>query len=464
MERTMTTYTFRTRPYKHQVKALKKVLRNGRGALLMEMGTGKSKVAIDWVAATAVRRNPRAPAIRALVVCPLVVMGTWHKEIAKHDPFADNDLVGVDWRIINYDKMWRPHYYDELVEWMEERLPTLLIFDESHKIKTPSARRSQAAHRLARHAAGVLVMSGTPMTRGPIDLFSQYKAVDPSIFGDNFRPFKKRYAVWENKGGYEVLARYRRMKELRTKIAPITFHIKKQDCLDLPSRNHKVVPIELPPRAHKVYSAMARQAVAEWNGVESVAPIVLTRLLRLQQITGGYLHGDDGVAALHTARKDALREYLLDMREQGIGKVGICCRFIPELRDIANVAHDAGYKVLVVYGKVPPAKRDRIFSAFEATDQPVVFACQIQTGALGRNELVVAHEAISYSLTYSLDDFYQWLDRYHRPGQRHNVTYHHFVVPDSVDEAVLLALQTKRQVADLVLAHPELIGVEKEEQ
>lgn len=441
-------YHFKTTPYKHQVEALRKLskLPHG-GGLYMEMGTGKTKVAIDYAGI----QEQLGVIDTVVVVAPLSVMGVWDLEITKH---AASDTL--TWRVINYDKIIREPYQGELVRLCQDR-KVLLVFDECHKIKNPTAKRSKVAYLLGRFSQRTLLLTGTPIGKSPLDLFSQFRAVDDTILGSSWGVFKRTYAQWGGFGGYQ-LVKYMNLKQLTTKVAPYIYQAKKEDCLDLPSRRHEIVPINL-RESLRVYDAMAREAVAELDkpGVVVSAPIVLTRLLRLSQITGGYTKDDDGkVRKVGEEKARTLRSLLEDMYEEERTKIVIFCRFLPELKSICYLARDVGYRPIPFYGKTPKDKRDQYIAEFEETDTPTVFVAQTATGSLGIS-LTAASEAIFYSHSYDYIEFAQACDRLHRIGQKRHVTYYHFLAQDTIDEAVWLALRTKRNIADVVLKHTALL-------
>ena len=143
--------------------------------------------------------------------------------------------------------------------------------------------------------------------------------------------------------------------------------------------------------------------------------------------------------------------------EQDRTKVVIFCRFIAELKHVATIAEEVGYEPLMFYGKTSQTNRDQRLAQFEETEKPTVMCIQTATGSLGIS-LVAASEAIFYSHGYDYAEFAQACDRLHRIGQKRKVTYYHLVAEDTIDEAVWMALRTKRNVADVVLKHVELLS------
>lgn len=439
-------YYFKTKPYKHQVDALKKLLKKRGGGLFMEMGTGKTKVAIDYANIKEMRKE----ITQVLVVGPLSTLGVWDSEVRKHSPSET-----LKWKVINYDKIRLRHYLDELLVYMRAG-PTLLICDEGHKLKNPQSKQSKAAYVLGKRAACVLVLTGTPITKHPLDLFGEMRPINDAILGTRWGVFKKQYAMWGGYGGYQLI-KFINLKGLMDRVNPWIFLANKDDCLDLPKRTHEVVPVNL-GKSRAVYEQMARESVVEFeDGSVAEAPIVLTRLLRLSQCTGGYLRTDDGTYQnVGTEKRDTLDRLLGEFIEQDREKVVIFVRFLKELKDAGEVAKAHGYHVLPLYGAVKQRIRDQRIAEFEETELPTCFIAQISTGSLGIS-LTAASEAIFYSHTYDYAEFAQACDRLHRIGQRHPVTYYHLIARDTVDEAVWMALKTKRSIAELVLQRPELL-------
>lgn len=441
-------YTFKTKPYKHQVDALNKIARlpNGSG-LFMEMGTGKTKVAIDYANIL----EQKGHITHVLVVGPLSTLGVWHNEIRKH-----SSSTTLNWRIINYDKIILKRYQEELIRRTRDH-PTLVVFDEAHRIKNPTAKRSKIAYILGRLAVRTIALTGTPISKSPLDVFSIFRPIDDGILGSSWGIFKRTYAQWGGFGGYQ-LVKYMNLQQLTSKIEPFMFQAQKDDCLDLPARSHEIVPIHL-TKSKAIYEQMAKEQIAwiEDHGTAVEAPIVLTKLLRLSQITGGWVKDETGTPReVGDEKGRQLRLLLEEMMEQDRKKVVIFCRFIPELKNILDICKDVGYRPLEFYGKTDPNRRERYLALFDETTKPTTFVAQTATGSLGIS-LVAASEAIFYSHSYDYAEFAQACDRLHRIGQRRAVTYYHFLAQDTIDEAVWLSLKTKRSLADVVLKNTSLL-------
>src|SRR5690606_2867611 len=240
--------------------------------------------------------------------------------------------------VVNYEATWR----------MEEALARfvkggLIIADESHRIKTPSAQQSKAMGRLGQVAAYRLMLTGTPVTQNPLDIWSQYRFLDPTIFGRSFYAFRARYAVMGGYNNYQVVG-YQRLDELVEKAHRIAFRITRAECLDLPPEVYTDIPVQLGPRARAIYRELEAQAVARLSAESSIsASNVLTELLRLQQVAGGWVTTDEGqTVQVGTEKLDALMDLLEDLLSNEQRKVVIFCRFVSEIKAILSACQKAG--------------------------------------------------------------------------------------------------------------------------
>lgn len=433
-----------TKPYPYQWAALKKLLHKGSGALFLEMGLGKSWIAINFAGAMCVRKQRN---LRVLVVCPLSVMGTWEKQIEQHGP----KYLPPSFTVINYDQIRILRVLEDILDYP----PDIIIADESHRIKNPQAKQSKAMYRLSLVVPHRVMLTGTPITKSPLDLYSQFRFIDTAIFGTNWGAFKSRYAVY---GGYfnKELKRLKNMKEMKRKIAPYTYRATKAD-LDLPPiLPDKVLSLKLAPTGRTVYDQLANEAVAYCGEKRVVADNVLTRALRCQQVAGGWVKNDKGKwMRTGTEKRDVFRDMLVDHMAGDITKIVVFCRFIPELRDILYACKKTGYTTLPFYGGVRREYRDRLIERFHETKKPTVFAAQIQTGSLGI-DLTPAHHAVFYSLTHGYGEYRQARDRVHRHGQSEPVRYSFILAEDTIDYGIMLALRKKRKLEDLILKYPAL--------
>jgi SNF2 family DNA or RNA helicase len=326
----------------------------------------------------------------------------------------------------------------------------MIICDESQRIKTPSAQQSKAMHRLGKAAKYRLILTGTPVTQGPLDFFSQYKFLDPAIFGNSYYAFRARYAIM---GGFEnrQIIGYRNLPELIRKAHSVAFRVTKAEALDLPPFTDQVLYCELERKAMSIYAQLKKESVAELSEEKVLtATNVLSRLLRLSQITGGYLGDGEGrIEEVSKAKMKLLEETLEDLLGAG-KKVIIFARFLPEIGGILKLLEQKNVNYSWITGEVKMAERGEAVRRFQEDEDCRVFVAQIQTAGLGIT-LTAADTAIFYSLDYSFANYDQARARLHRIGQRNAVTYIHLTARGTVDEKILDALKAKKNVADEVV-------------
>lgn len=450
-------------PFLHQKRAFKIGTALPNVAYLMEMGCGKTATAI----ATAGHRYFNDGLRRVLVVAPLSVVPVWPKEFAEFAAFPtevvalsgtsaqkakqlkDFAPVGdtLQVAVINYESAWRIEA--DLKKWLQGGGVSMIIADEAQRIKTPGATQSKALHRLGAAVDYRVVLTGTPVTQSPLDFFSIYKFLQPDIFGTNFTSFRARYAVM---GGFEnrQVIGFQKMNELVQKAHSIAYRVTKADALDLPDETMQVLPITLAGRSLSVYNEIRREKIAELAGGTITAANVLTALLRLSQVAGGYVTDEDGmVHQVGKEKMDAFEETLDDLLDSG-KKVVVFARFIPEIRAICKALEKRGVQYRHITGDVAQADRGEAVQAFQTQPDVRVFVAQIQTAGLGIT-LTAADTAIFYSMDFSLANHEQAKARIHRIGQKFPVTYIYLLAAGTVDEQIFDALKNKKNIADTVV-------------
>ena len=449
----------KTVPFQHQVAAFNMAITRPSFAALMEQGCGKTAVAI----AAAGYRFQRGEVRRVLVVAPASVVPVWPVEFNLHADFPHDvrplegstqkrsevlkkwapDPAVLQAVVINYEATWRMD--EALAAWR----PDMIICDESQRIKTPGARQSKAMARLGTIARYRMILTGTPVSQGPLDFYSQYRFLDRNIFGTSYYAFRARYALM---GGYEnrQVIGYQNLDDLVQKAHNIAFRCRKADCLDLPEQIDQVLFCDLEREAQRIYDQLVKESVAELSDEEVViAPNVLSRLLRLSQVTGGFLRVDEQTSLVSRAKMGLLEETLDDLLDAG-KKVVVFARFIPELMAITKLLISKGISHSLIYGETPMDNRGRMVEDFQTNPDVKVFVAQIQTAGLGIT-LHAADTAIFYSLDYSFANYDQCRARIHRIGQKNKCTYIHLVARMTVDEKVLAALAEKKSLADQVV-------------
>lgn len=461
----------KTKPFQHQVLGyniagqLLGIFNDsepgGGAALLMEQGCGKTLAAI----AVAGRAFLNGNIDRVMVFAPASVVPVWPNEFRMHADF-DHEVIALEGPVkrrvavlegwerdrgtlqvaaTNYEASWR---MDEAIKAWQ---PDLIICDESQRIKTPGAQQSKALHRLGRAARYRMILTGTPISNNPLEFFSQYKFLDPSIFGNSYYAFRNRYATMGGFEGRQVVG-FRNLPELTKKAHAIAYRVTKEEALDLPPFIDQTLYCELEPKAARAYTALAKESVAELDSGEQVtAANVLARLLRLSQLTGGYVGTEEGeTEQVSTAKLSLLAETLDDLLVVDGKKIVIFARFLAEIEAIKGLLADRGVDYEWITGAVPMAERGGAVERFQQQPQCRVFLAQIQTAGLGIT-LTAADTAIFYSLDFSFANYDQCRARIHRLGQKNACTYIHLVVKSSVDEQVLGALLEKKDMAALVV-------------
>jgi SNF2 family DNA or RNA helicase len=429
----------------HQSEAVERLLRDRYFYAGYDMGTGKTRVGVEAV-------NRLAPRL-TLIVCPKAVQPVWPAQFAlygngqrcvvlegsgreKHaqaKALIDSlDPIAI---VVNYDAVWRKPLGELLINtpW------GLVICDEAHRIKAPGGVASRFMGRLSKLAKYRLCLSGTPMPHSPLDIYAQYRMLDPSVFGWTMAGFRARYCVMHPK--FPKVLKWINEAELKSKIASRMLVVKKRDVLDLPPTLDETIQVELSPAEMRVYRSLAKDFVADVESGQVTAGNALTRLIRLQQVCSGFTRADEQEReeTLGSSKFDALRDWLEDLPEQE--PLVVFCRFRRDLDAVHEAAKERGSLEL--------SGRRNELAEWQAGAKPVL-AVQIQAGGLGV-DLTRSAYAVYYSLGFSLGDYEQSRARLDRPGQTRSVTYVHLVATGTVDEQIVKALGEKRDVVNSIL-------------
>ena len=425
-------------------------------ALLADMGTGKTMMTIAITGTLEKEKDVR----RMLIVSPKSIVGVWEEEFRKFADYKyaltvlDGEMkkkkAAFDFMkgqalqiiVVNYESCWRLE--SEITKWK----PDLIVCDESSKIKTPSASQSKALHRLGRISKYNIILTGTPITGSPLDIFSQYKFLDDSIFGGSFYLFRNRYAVM---GGYQnrMVVGYRHMDELVSKVHDIAYRIKIEDAVELPPFIDQTRTITLEPKAQAIYRTLEQDCYAELSNGEVTARNVLTQLLRLSQCTGGFIRGDVNTEAtqVSAAKLEALED-IVDTCLDEEKKVVVFARFVPEIEAIEKMLKKKKIGYSVIYGAI--TDRAEQVAKFQNDPDIKVFIGQLQTTGMGLT-LTAASVAVFYSLDFSYANYEQSRARIHRIGQKMTCLYIHLVCKGTVDEKIMQALKHKGDIANLMV-------------
>ena len=466
-------YKFKTKPYAHQMTALKKSWNKENFAYFMEMGTGKTKVLIDNLAML----YDKGKVDGALIIAPKGVINTWYEqELPTHLPQ----------HIENVTVLWQPNInkkYEEKLKTIFEietalhilimnvealstdkgvkyaskflnSHKTLMAVDESTTIKNPSAKRTKNIIGLGKIAKYKRIMTGSPITKNPLDLYSQCEFLDPWLLDfTSYYAFRNRYAEMKTMHAHgrsiQIVDKFKNLSELSETVKTFSDRVLKEDCLDLPDKIYMKRNIKLSPDQFKLYKQMKDQAIAMLNGKVTSTMTVLTQLMRLHQITCGHFTADDG--STQAIANNRIGE-LMDVLEEIEGKAIIWAHYQYDIVNIIkNVVKKYGENSIVdYYGLTPQEDRQPNIKKFQSDPRCRFMVGTPSTGGYGIT-LTAANTVIYYSNGYDLEKRLQSEDRAHRIGQRKPVTYVDLICDDTVDEKIVKALRKKINIASEVL-------------
>jgi len=458
-------FNYKTKPYAHQHEALVRSHNKVDYGYFMEMGCGKSKVLIDNIAWL----HSQGKIDTAIIVAPKGVYRNWEiSEIPAHLPEDIEHEVYV-WNP-NPNKGQKEHLLEGIQEREKLRIflvnvegfatakvraylekfvrgsSFLLAVDESTTIKNPKAKRTKALVALGKGASFRRILTGSPVTKSPMDLYAQCGFMDKRLLGfDSFYSFQGRYAITRTQrmGGhsFQQIVGYRNLDELSDRLQTFSYRVTKDDALDLPDKVYTIRNVGLTDKQHEHYMMLKNNAIALLDDVELVsAPAVMTQLLRLQQVLCGHLMTDDGeLVEFPTKRIDAL----MDTIDEMAGKVIIWSRFRYDIKNIeAKIAKVHGSSSVVSYfGDTSDDDRQTAVRRFQFEDARF-FVANPQTAGYGLT-LTAATNVIYYANDFNLETRVQSEDRAHRIGQKNSVTYVDFVSKGTVDEHIVKTLRSK---------------------
>lgn len=458
------------KPWKHQLDSLSFAYRRRGSLLWLPMGAGKSRIVVDYV-----QNDCQGP---VLIIAPHKVCPVWPGEFNKYFVGWSEDRILVLDRgtiaqrtkrlrehprlitVINYDAVFRSPMKNALmeVEW------DMIILDECHRIKAPSGVTSKYMSKLAYRKRKIIGLSGTPLSTGRRlpdgtligawqDIFGQARTICPYAFGWKWTEFKNTYGIWM-KEPFPKLLKDINQEQFDEKLRSFCFHVKEEDLnLNLPEVVEQTIELELPDPVQKIYKDLEEEYVAEWQGNQLTASNALVKMLRLQQIAGGFIKLNDilevndndqvkktkgKTLALHTEKVDAISELLEDIAPSE--KVVIFCKFTAEVKAIGEIKTDRP-KFFLVGGQNT--------SEDWKTSEGGVLIVQIQAGSEGV-DLTAGRYCIYCSSCHSMKDYTQSKKRLHRPGQKRTVFYYYLVTQKTVDVLIYKATQAKIDAVDFL--------------
>ena len=467
-------YKFKTKPYAHQLTALEKSWDKTEYGYFMEMGTGKSKVLVDNMAML----YDKGKINGAVIVAPKGVYRNWYsQEIPNHlsshiqpkmvlwtaltSKKKDKEYqtlfeTGHDLHIliINVEALSTKKGLDFAAKFMRCH-KTMLAIDESTTIKNPNAKRTKSILALGKEATYRRILTGSPVTKSPLDLYTQCGFLNSYLLGyDSFYAFRNRYAnmIDRNFGGRRVqlIGSYKRLDELADKLKSFSYRVLKDDCLDLPDKVYIRREVDLTDEQSKAYSTMKSAALASLKGKMATAPHVLTQMMRLHQITCGHLRNDDGT--ITEIKNNRLKE-LVELLDEVEGKVIIWANYVYDIENIVKVITDefGADSIVQYYGAISSEQRQKNIEKFQDPNSKArFFIGNPQTGGYGIT-LTCANTVVYYSNGYDLEKRLQSEDRAHRIGQNKSVTYVDFIAPKTVDEKIVKALRSKMNIANTIM-------------
>lgn len=508
------SFKFRIAPWKHQRKALTLTAHEKEYALTMEQGTGKTKVVLDTAALLYLGDKIDA----LVVVAPDGVQRAWIRDhLPKHmspdvkcvsawyenrlpiylkqklDAASDDRFDGLRVIAVNYELLLTKPAQKWLKAFLK-KYRTLLVSDESHRIKNPKSASSQAMYNLADHAAYRRTLTGTPYSVGPLDIYGQYLFLNTSILGDqSLVAFRARHCVMmppdagtmrhfavKLKAKYgDIRARdgrllreikmpqlvqrdpvtgmpmYRDMEILAKQIKPYTFRVLKKDCLDLPPKIYEKRYVRLNSAQRQLYNALRDEYFAEMDGKLMTTTLAITRLTRLQQITGGFFKADDEELMAVPGKNPKLIS-LLDTLAGATDKVLIWARFVAELEMIADTLEQGEHygpgSVARYWGDGTSTARDKNKKRFIEDPLCRFFVSQPKAGGTGLDGLQVASTVVYFSNEFSLLERLQSEDRAHRGGSEvhESVTIIDIEAEDTLDAKIIDGLRNKKDIADII--------------
>lgn len=481
----ITDFVFSTEPYVHQKISFNFARALPQTGLFLEMGLGKAKITIDlntW-------RFRQKQIKRVLVVCPNSVLPQWGVEIERHGSpdFKKYEILEGGSRqklaecqrlitegfqgfiIVNYDALL--HMYTQLMEMQRgsERLFDSMCLDESSFIKHATSKRSKICWKLGQTVQFRNILTGTPITQSLEDIFSQYRFLKSEIFGIYSTAFRGNYLIL---GGFEMrqIIGYRNIEDVLRKIYSISIRFTKDRCLDIPPKVYETRYARMDVDISRKYKTLEKECVVEFAGKQIAAPLVMTKIMKLSQITGGFIYeqGDDGQRiATHRIHRPAKLSVLEEILDEAPGrKMIIWCRFTEEMKLIRDLLCARGVKYVSMAGdvKISGSKQKKgeqcacgdcrgcFVRQFQDDPSTTIFLGQIATAGMGIT-LTAADLVVYYSNDYSLEHRLQSEDRCHRIGQTKSVTYIDILAETSnggktIDHDTLTVIQGKNRFAN----------------
>ena len=467
-------YVFKTEPRGYQRDALAHAWNKSAFAFYMDMGTGKTKTALDL--ASAYFMDSKID--RLLVVTKFSTRRNWEAEVLVHcpvltevhvldttkakafDTFNTTPSDELKILIVGTESLAAGSAMSYAEKFVNTSTRVMMVVDEAHMIKNHSAVRSKNCLKLGKSANFRIAMTGTPISNGPMDVFMQFEYLDPNIIGiGDFYSFRNRYAIMGGFEGKQVIG-YQNMEELIELVSPFVYQVRKSDVLtELPPKVYETRTVTLNDEQKRLYKEISKRdrAVSGDRGI--TVNSVLERMLRLQEITGGIITYERNPDLYNTSKfehariegKNAKIEELMSIVEEYECSTIVWCRFVEEIQMVTEALVDkfGADAVVQIYGGVDENTRWENVSEKFQSGKARFLVGNAATGGVGLN-MTKAELVIYYSNSFSYIEREQSEDRAHRIGQTKSVTYIDLIAEGTVDEIVITALRGKKDVSEFV--------------
>ena len=470
----MWKYPYKTEPYEHQRNALNESAEKVQWAYFMEMGTGKTKVTIDNMSYLFFQRKINA----ALIIAPKSVYTIWETEIETHMPdvlkksifkwnidkpkdyYKLNEFQHLRIFLINVEALSTKRGFEACVDFLTKNKLNFVALDESTTIKNKSAKRTKNILGLRKLSHIRRILTGSPITKSPLDLFTQCQFLSPELLGfSSYLAFRNRYAEMTDipvgSGRFiSVPKYYKRLEELEIKLKQFATRIRKDQCLDLKPKVRSKRYIELEGESKKIYDRLRTSALAIVEDSTISFSNKLTEIIKLHQVCNGFTKDDDGrMLPLHDQKIKALHEII----EESDGKIIIWANYLWNIHEIIHSLKSkyGEESVVSIFGEVNVKDRKKAVESFQNDSNVRFFVGNPTTGGFGLT-LTACNTVVYYSNNYNLEVRMQSEDRAHRMGQTGTVVYVDIVAKNTLDEAIMKSLINKGQIAAKTLGEEDL--------
>ena len=472
----MWKYPYKTKPYEHQRNALNESAEKNNWAYFMEMGTGKTKVTIDNIAFLYLQRKITS----VLIIAPKSVYTNWESEIETHMPevlkhnifkwnidkpkdfHKMNESKDLKIFLINVEALSTKRGFEACADYLKKNKLNFVTLDESTTIKNRSAKRTKNILGLGKLSHIKRILTGSPITKSPLDLFTQCAFLSPELLGfSSYLAFRNRYAEMTDipvgSGRFiSVPKYYKKLEELEEKMKTFATRIRKDQCLDLKPKVRLKRYIELEGEGKKIYERLKHHALAIVEDSTVSFSNKLTEIIKLHQVCNGFTKNDDGaVLQLHKSKLNALDEIL----EETDGKVIIWANYLYNIHEIKDFLVDkyGPESTVCIFGEVSVEDRKKAVERIQTDPKTRFLVGNPTTGGFGLT-LTACNTVVYYSNNYNLEVRMQSEDRAHRMGQKGTVVYIDIVAKGTLDEAIMKSLTSKGKLAAKTLGEEKLMS------